>query len=727
MKKRQLELFPDLQGDRKLLSDLSEFAADFHPTKNGLKTPEDFTRATTESIWWLCQEGHEWKAPISNRTRQGNGCPFCAGKLATAENNLAAANPSLCEEWNNERNAQGPEHFTPRSQSKVWWRCKKGHEWQATIGNRNSAENVTIRGCPYCSNRKVCSDNNFAHLHPELSKEWHPNNKIRPEQVLASSNRKVLWKCADGHVWKESPINRARKVFGCPVCSKKERSDAARKAAEHLNLYTENPTVCREWHHKRNGKPPTFYMPASNDVVWWICDKGHEWNAAIYSRAKQNDGMGQGCPYCSGRRASAEHNLAIKYPEVAAEWHPTKNKCVPEEVTPASNKKVWWFCERGHEWKTDIATRTMQGTGCPRCSNQSSKNEIRILTELHAVVGEVESRRKIDGLEVDVYLPKLSVAIEYDGSYWHQSKEDKDREKQAALEAKGIRVLRVREEPLAALADEDTFVPKGALLSKEHLNDLVAKLELEQKEVMRYLSEPEFLNDDLYREYLDFFPSPFPEKSLASLNPTLAAEWHPTRNSPLTPSNFTTRSGHKVWWKCKNGHEWAAPISARDYFNSKCPFCIGRKATPETCMAATRPDMAAVWHPTRNGDATPENTKSGSGIKRWWLCLQNREHEWQQTPDKLQHLHPDNFCPDCRSERNPALATTHPEIAQMWHPTKNGNTTPAEIRSGSSTRRWWRCPKDLKHEWQNSPYNLTKPGRKLGYCPFCTGRRRLRS
>lgn len=726
MNKRQLELFPNLEGDKKLLSDLPEFVAEFHPQKNTPKTPNDFTRATTESVWWLCEKGHEWQSPIGNRTRLGNGCPYCSGMLPTARNNLAIANPSLCEEWNYEKNDEIPQHFTPRSKAKVWWRCKKGHEWPAAIGNRNSAENTIMRGCPYCSNKKVCNDNNFGHLHPELSKEWHPENQSKPNEVLASSNKKVLWRCVDGHTWRVSPLNRIRQVYGCPQCSQGLRGDRYRKATERLNLETANPTVCREWNYNKNEKPPSYYMPASNDVVWWICVKGHEWQSRIYSRTNPDDGIGPRCPHCSGRKASAEHNLAVKHPGVATEWNYSKNKLSPRQVTPASNKKVWWLCERGHEWKTDVATRTLQGTGCPSCSNQSSKNEIRIFTELHAILGTVQSRHKIDGLELDVYLPNLSIAIEYDGAYWHENKEAKDREKQAKIEATGIRLLRVREAPLPALSDTDMVLPNASLLIKEQLNELVSQLGLEGEEVARYISNPDFINEAMYREFLDYFPSPFPERSLASLNPIIAAEWHPTKNSPLTPSNFTPGAGHSAWWLCENGHEWKAVIGSRNSGNHRCSYCVGKKATPETCMAATRPDMAAVWHRDKNGNATPNNTKASSGIERWWVCLENPKHEWQQKPDKLKHHRKDNFCPHCRHEQNPSLSTTHPEIARMWHPIRNGKTTPVDITYGSSTKRWWVCPEHPEHQWQNSPSNLTRPSRKLGYCPFCSGRRRPR-
>ncbi len=76
---------------------------------------------------------------------------------------------------------------------------------------------------------------------------------------------------------------------------------------------------------------------------------------------------------------------------------------------------------------------------------------------------------------------------------------------------------------------------------------------------------------------------------------------------------------------------------------------MGRKASNETCMAVTRPDMAALFHPTKNGVDTPETLKAGTGKKVWWLCKNG--HEWQQTGDKVKRLVSHELCPKCRSSK----------------------------------------------------------------------------
>lgn len=101
-----------------------------------------------------------------------------------------------------------------------------------------------------------------------------------------------------------------------------------------------------------------------------MCEKGHEWQAVISSR-----NAGYGCPYCAGQKAlSGINDLSTTNPKLASEWHPTKNGSLhPSEVMSGSNKKVWWICEKGHEWQAVINSRNA-GRGCPICYKNNRKN-----------------------------------------------------------------------------------------------------------------------------------------------------------------------------------------------------------------------------------------------------------------------------------------------------------------------------------------------------------------
>lgn len=111
--------------------------------------------------------------------------------------------------------------------------------------------------------------------------------------------------------------------------------------------------LLRQWHPTRNGALNSSRIsPWSHMKVWWLCSEGHEWQATIASRSN-----GNGCPYCSGRKASPGYNLAVNKPGLAEEWHDSRNGSLkPFDVPPGSHKKVWWKCSKGHERRATIDT-----------------------------------------------------------------------------------------------------------------------------------------------------------------------------------------------------------------------------------------------------------------------------------------------------------------------------------------------------------------------------------
>ena len=253
-----------------------------------------------------------------------------------------------------------PDFYSPGSNNKVWWKCPKGddHIWKAPIVTR-----VQGVGCPVCSGKKVVASNSLSTLYPELAKEWHPtkNKELTPNDVVPGSNKKVWWQCSKGddHVWQSAVTHRVR-GNGCPMCSN-------RMMIESNCLETLNPQLASEWHPTKNGDlTPRDVPPGSNKIVWWKCPKGddHEWEASVIAR--QN---GSGCPICVNQIAVTSNCLATLNPELAKQWHSTKNKeLTPYDVVPGSQKKVWWLGKCGHEWLQSIRNRTKKGQGCPKCS-----------------------------------------------------------------------------------------------------------------------------------------------------------------------------------------------------------------------------------------------------------------------------------------------------------------------------------------------------------------------
>jgi hypothetical protein len=95
--------------------------------------------------------------------------------------------------------------------------------------------------------------------------------------------------------------------------------------------------------------------------VWWICQKGHEWEAAVKNRAG-----GSGCVFCARNRVLPGFNdLATTHPDLANQavgWDPML-------INRGSGKKVKWRCVEGHVWKAVVSNRAIQGKGCPTCAD----------------------------------------------------------------------------------------------------------------------------------------------------------------------------------------------------------------------------------------------------------------------------------------------------------------------------------------------------------------------
>lgn len=146
------------------------------------------------------------------------------------------------------------------------------------------------------------------------------------------------------------------------------------------SLATIYPELAAQWHPTRNGElTPEKFRPGSNKRVWWICSKGHEWEAVVKSRVK-----GNGCPYCAGKKAMPGFNdLRSTHGVLAKQWHPIKNgELDPSTIKAGSGKKVWWQCDHGHEWQATPLNRK-NGKGCPYCSGLVAVREETSLAATH--------------------------------------------------------------------------------------------------------------------------------------------------------------------------------------------------------------------------------------------------------------------------------------------------------------------------------------------------------
>ena len=598
---------------------------------------------SSKKVCWICKKGHRWPATIASRNA-GAGCPDCAreagakklkNSLLVIKGSLAERNPELASEWHPTKNgALLPTMVTLNTHDRVWWLGKCGHDWQASVKARN-----TGTGCPYCNGRKVLPGfNDLATITPDLAKEWHPtkNDNFQPTNVTSGSSKTVWWKCSKGHVWPASIKSRS-KGNNCPVCSGKVIIPGEN------DLATKYPDLAKEWHPTKNGTiTPNIISPSSHTQVWWLCTNGHEWQASPNHRTSK----GRNCKYCCHNPGvlPGVNDLATKFPQLAKEWHPTKNGSLfPNSITANSSKRVWWKCSKGHEWQCSVNHRA-NGSHCPVCSSgmQSSFPEQAIFYYVKtaypdAINGYTDIFHN-HGMELDVYVPSLSIGIEYDGSVWHKGKTNQNREskKYQICRKNNIKLIRIRENR----KNTDRSTCDILLFVNNNLDKTITDLTL-------YF--PLITDVDVARDtnlIISSYKQALAKGSLAALLPDLAKEWHPTKNGSLTPDMFSPRSNHSAWWICILNHEWPAKIDSRAR-GTGCPYCSNHKILPGfNDLATKRSDLMREWDWQRNTSLDPTHLSPGSGKSAFWVC--SNGHNW---PAEISSRNKGHGCPYCAGVR----------------------------------------------------------------------------
>lgn len=276
----------------------------------------------------------------------------------------------LAAEFDAERNAPlTPDAVSYGSSKPVWWRCEKGHRFEASPSSRCVGSR-----CPYCAGmRPVAGENDLAALHPEIAAEWHPtkNGDLKPCDLKPGSKKLVWWRCGKGHEWTACPKARVNGA-GCPVCRRETES-----TYYNNRLSDRFPQLAAEWNTKRNGTlKPTEVSIDSAKRVWWQCEKGHEWTAQISVRTKTEGA----CPICSGRKlVRGVNDLKTVNPKLASQWAAENAPMTASDVAVNSAKRVWWRCKDGHLFRASVAARAEGKARCPYCSGKIKPKEAPVI------------------------------------------------------------------------------------------------------------------------------------------------------------------------------------------------------------------------------------------------------------------------------------------------------------------------------------------------------------
>lgn len=528
--------------------------------------PYQLTLGSGRKAIWCCSKGHKWEADIYHRAKRGSNCPYCANKkILPGFNDLQSLRPDLMTEWDFESNTIDPSTVAIKSNKEVVWICPKGHKYKKAIYRRTRGEGCSVctralktsfpEQCFYYYTKKYYPDaingyrGSFSNrmeldiLIPSINTGieydgvfWHDGNAQAREEKkyrICKENGIRLFRIKEGsfngfadvadRIWYipskhddqvlDIYITEFLKIltFGSSdipdVNVERDRSEILEFKTLRLesSLAFQYPEVTKEWHPTKNGKlKPDLFTPKSGEIVWWLCPQcGNEWQAPISNRTS-----GHGCDVCATarRKVAKKKTLLTKRGSIDKEWclkdwDYEENEHGPEYYTNGSGEVVSWRCHKcGHRWKTAICNRTRDyRSGCPLCSNKT-------------IVKGVND------------LPTLMPELMQDWDYKNNTKIDP------------TTVGRGSHESVSWRCHKCGYVWEAQIYNRANgkgcpccANRVVVP----------------GIND------------------LATTDPELALEWHPTLNV-LKPTDVTRGQAKKVCWMCsKCGNVWQDTINHR--------------------------------------------------------------------------------------------------------------------------------------------------------------------
>jgi hypothetical protein len=562
---------------------------------------------------------------------------------------------------------------------------------------------------------------NFLDLLKEIDRELNADRDL--STLTINSRHSIWWRCANNHVYRASIFSRARSN-GCKECNKVDKWAEVIKKHQQSGKWTRlidkaSQEIIDLWDKELNKISIEAVSAGSHKKHKWRCGKGHIWEASPKSLIR-----GTRCPECARmgiaeriRTASVKRSGSLydERPDLREQWDPT-NEIDMREVSVSSNTRVKWICKYGHKWEAIIGNRTGRGSGCPYCINQTSKLEIYLLVQLRSVFKDVGWREKIDGKEVDILLKNEHIGVEVDGEYWHRNKFGSDSAKDQHLKSLyNLTIIRVRPIELPMIGLHSVFYDRKdsdqsiCLKLFEHLETILPN----QHSVRDYVSLGAANNLEDYREMISRLPAPVDGSSLYDLREDLAEEWDYDRNKPLTPDLFSPFSDQKVFWKCSNGHIYAATIKNRTNRGSGCPSCY-QESLPDAAnsralakigsIEKNNPALVSYWDREENNGLRPNEVPNNINRTFVWRCKNG--HRFTRL---LKTMKSNQDCPVCTS-----ILIINPELSNEWDFAKNVDITPEKIQAGSGKRVWWKCKNG--HSWECSVVARTRDGKD---CPVC--------
>lgn len=299
-------------------------------------------------------------------------------------------------------------------------------------------------------------------MNKELLKEW---DKIKNYDIFESIeefekifNEKPYGICMRKYT--AYPWNKDNFFFG----SSQELNDWYRTTDEI-------PFFAKDYINKKYGHLTIIEFGRDKDnlqnslVVKCKCDCG---NIVVFEWRKVRHGDLSSCG-CKSRKEKKISNLYDAFTKIVEErWDYEKNQISPKEVPYDSEELYWW---KGYDNSYLMAPKSLLNK-----STGTSFPEQAILFYLKKITNNVLNRYKLSidskKYEVDIFLPKYKIAIEYDGFIWHKDKIEEDIAKSKALISSGIKLIRIRESRLVNFLENDISIIHSDIENKTYLQSI---------------------------------------------------------------------------------------------------------------------------------------------------------------------------------------------------------------------------------------------------------------
>lgn len=357
-----------------------------------------------------------------------------------------------------------------------------------------------------------------------------------------------------------------------------------------------------------------------------------------------------------------------------SEWDYEKNvDRGPASVSSGNSKiKVWWKCNKGHSFVTDVYNRVSKRSGCPYCTGRvlTGYNDLITINPEYICEWDYEKNIGINPRKEGLYSKKkVGWICRECSNRWEAIISSRS-------EGRGCPVCAIKRRSARSR------VKKG-------INDFQT-----------------WCNNNGRKDLLD--------------------EWDEIANG-ISTSDVAFGS-HKVYkWICHICNSQFESNIPNRRFGNNCPYCSNQKVKEGTndfftfCVAEGRQDLLDEWD-YKSNEIKPNQITKGSSKKVFWICKECG-NSYDST---ISHRFAGRSCPFCKDDGRKRVwpgvndfktfceQNEAEYLLEEWDYEKN-DCAPSQITYGSTKMIWWKCLRC------HTSFKLLPSKRRRGDgCPNCS-------